>query len=73
MWRCHDFVITNNKITVGVNYDNEEEAYKFDEVFLSVAGFNKPRDIVQVSRRCRFLNSNNIKVVFIDGFNKKNN
>jgi len=41
--------------------------------FLSVAGFNKPRDIVQVSRRCRFLKSNNIKVVFIDGFNKKNN
>jgi hypothetical protein len=30
VWKCHDFVITNNKITVGVNYDNEEEAYKFD-------------------------------------------
>ena len=23
-WRDHDFVLTNTKITVGVNYDNQE-------------------------------------------------
>ena len=47
------FYYNKQKITVGVNYDIEEDEYKFDEVFIAVASFNKPRDIAQVSRRAR--------------------
>jgi hypothetical protein len=70
VWKQLDFIITNNKITVGVNYDVEDEEYMFDEVFIAVAGFNKPRDIAQVSRRPRYLKSNRINIAFFDGFNK---
>jgi hypothetical protein len=65
-WKNHNFVITNTKITVGVNYELND----FDSVFLSIAEFNLPRDIVQVSYRCRNIQSSNINVCFI---NKKNN
>ena len=49
-----DFVMTNNKINVGINY----EKFDFDSVYLSIAGFSSPRDLIQVSYRCR-----NIKVI----------
>ena len=65
-WKEHDFVITNTKITVGVNYELDD----FDTVFLAIADFNLPRDITQVSYRCRNIQSSNINVCFI---NKKNN
>jgi hypothetical protein len=65
-WKDHNFVITNTKITVGVNYELND----FDTVFLSIAEFNLSRDIIQVSYRCRNIQSSNIKVCFI---NKKNN
>ena len=38
-WNKKDFVITNSKITVGVNYELSD----FDLVFLSIAGFISPR------------------------------
>ena len=60
-----DFVITNTKITVGINYDIKD----FHQVFLSVAGFNVARDITQVSYRCRNLIDNIIKVCFIENYN----
>ena len=66
-WSNADFVITNNKINVGVNY----EKCHFDSVYLSIAGFNSPRDIIQVSYRCRQLNTNNIYMCYVN--TKSNN
>lgn len=66
-WETYDFVITNNKINVGINY----EKYDFDSVFLSIASFSSPRDIIQVSYRCRNLNSNNIYVSYLKDSHKK--
>ena len=63
------FVICNTKITVGLNY----EYHDFDSVYLSVAGFNLARDIVQVSMRCRYLKANKINVVLLDKLNKIDN
>ena len=63
-WQISDFVITNNKINVGINY----EKYDFDSVFLSIADFSSPRDLIQVSYRCRFLKSNNIYVSYLKTF-----
>ena len=51
--------MTNNKINVGINY----EKFDFDSVYLSIAGFSSPRDIIQVSYRCRHIKSNNIYVI----------
>ncbi len=62
------FVITNTKITVGVNY----ELADFDFVMLSIAGFNTPRDLIQVSMRCRHLKENLIKVVLLESQNTFN-
>ena len=63
-WSKYDFVITNTKITVGINYELED----FDSVYLAIAGFSSARDIIQVSYRCRKLISNQIKVCYIDNF-----
>jgi hypothetical protein len=65
-WSSYDFVITNTKITVGINYDRLDD---FDTVYLSIAGFNSSRDIIQVSYRCRNIKSNLIKVCYIDKMN----
>jgi hypothetical protein len=67
-WNKKDFIITNTKITVGVNYELKD----FDLVFLSIANFNSARDLTQVSMRCRTLKENLIKVVLLEsqnGFN----
>jgi len=64
-WTKYDFIITNTKITVGVNFDQKY----FDRVYLFIAGFNSTRDIIQVSRRCRTLNDNLIKCSFMDKHN----
>ena len=61
-WSKYDFVITNTKITVGINYELND----FDTVYLSIAGFSSTRDIIQVSYRCRNIKSNNIKVCYIE-------
>jgi len=62
-WEKVDFVMTNNKINVGINY----EKFDFDSVFLSIASFSSPRDIIQVSYRCRQLKSNNIFICYLEG------
>jgi hypothetical protein len=61
-WNNADFVMTNNKINVGINY----EKFDFDSVYLSIAGFSSPRDIIQVSYRCRYIKSNNIFGVYLN-------
>ena len=65
-WIEYDFVISNNKINVGLNFDLEY----FDAVYLSIAGFNSPRDIIQFSYRTRQIKSNKIKFCYLD---KNNN
>ena len=67
-WSKYSFVITNTKITVGINYELND----FDTVYLSIAGFNSTRDIIQVSYRCRNIKSNNIKVCYIEKTNTNN-
>lgn len=62
-WNKVDFVMTNNKMNVGINY----EKYDFDCVFLSIASFSSPRDIIQVSYRCRHLKSNEIYICYLEG------
>ena len=64
-WDNVDFIITNSKITVGVNFDK----HGFNSVFVSIAGFSSPRDVIQASCRIRHLTSNNIYVVFLSSFN----
>jgi len=62
-WRDLDFIITNNIITCGVNYDIPND---FDEAYIFMASFNSPRDIIQVSYRVRDLTSNTINICFMD-------
>ena len=64
-WTETDFIITNSKITVGINY----ELKGFDSVFLSIAGFSSPRDVLQSSARCRQIESNKIYIHFLDKLN----
>ena len=56
-WVNYDFVISNNVITVGVNFD----VMHFDQCYLFIAYFNEMRGIVQFSYRPRNLNDNLIK------------
>ena len=67
-WENVNFIICNTKITVGVNYDNLHNT--FDSVYMGIAGFNAPRDILQVSYRARALSSDLIKICFIDKHSK---
>ena len=59
-WTETDFIITNSKITVGINC----ELQGFDSVFLSIAGFSSPRDVLQSSARCRQIESKKIYIHF---------
>jgi hypothetical protein len=68
-WTQYDFVLSNNVLTVGVNFDVEY----FDQCYLFIAPFNEMRDIVQFSYRPRNLNDDFIKFCFIgEHFNKNN-
>jgi hypothetical protein len=69
-WEGLDFVICNNKITVGVSF---EGITPFDRVYIGVAGMNSPRDILQVSYRPRQLNDELVKICFFDRFNTRPN
>lgn len=60
-WEGKDYVITNNIITCGVNYENLD----FDYTYIFIASHNTPRDIIQVSYRTRHLNSGIIKICYL--------
>ena len=60
-WTKYDFVVSNNVLTVGVNFDVEY----FDQCFLFIAPFNEMRDIVQFSYRPRKITDAIIKLCFI--------
>ena len=64
-WKDVKFIVTNTKITVGINYEGKD----FDCVYMGIAGMNSPRDILQVSYRCRHLNDELIKITFIEKYN----
>ena len=64
-WEGKDYVITNNIITCGVNYENLD----FDYTYIFIASHNTPRDIIQVSYRTRHLNSGIIKNAVNIGLN----
>jgi hypothetical protein len=64
-WVDYDFVISNNKINVGLNFDLSH----FDTAFLSIASFNAPRDVIQFSYRARELKSQTVKYCYLEKFN----
>lgn len=67
-WKTFDFIITNNIITCGVNYERKD----FDFAYIFIASHNSPRDIIQVSYRARFLSSENIKICYMGVMNQPN-
>lgn len=67
-WNHQHFVITNNIITCGVNY----ERLDFDYKYLFVASFNTPRDIIQVSYRARHLSTGKINICYMGKMNQVN-
>lgn len=68
-WKKYDFVISNNKINVGLNFDLKH----FDLIYLSIASYNSPRDIVQFSYRARNIADDKVKYCFIDSRNSNQN
>jgi len=60
-WGDMDYIITNNIITCGVNYEHLD----FDYKYIFIASHNTPRDIIQVSYRARHLNSGIIKICYM--------
>lgn len=67
-WEDKDFIITNNIITCGVNYENMD----FDYKYIFIASHNTPRDIIQVSYRARHLNTGIIKLCYMGKMNQNN-
>jgi hypothetical protein len=67
-WEDKDFIITNNIITCGVNYENLD----FDYKYIFIASHNTPRDIIQVSYRARHLNTGIIKICYMGKMNQPN-
>lgn len=67
-WADYDCVITNQVITCGVNFDLE----RFDEVWMFLMGFVKPREAIQVSARIRKLKENTINVSFLGALKNQN-
>jgi hypothetical protein len=67
-WGDQHFIITNNIITCGVNYENLD----FDYKYLFIASHNTPRDIIQVSYRARHLNTGIIKICYMGKMNQSN-
>lgn len=54
-WEGLNLILTNTVLTAGVSYTNH-----VDEVYLLAASFSNARDLIQVSMRCRNLESKNI-------------
>lgn len=67
-WKNLSFVMTNNIITCGVNYEIED----FDYKYLFIAPFNTPRDIIQVSYRARHLSTGIINICYMGMMNQPN-
>lgn len=66
-WSKVKLVITNSKITVGVNYNQSD----YDLCYIAKASFNSPREITQVSARIRQLRDNQIYITYLPGLTPK--
>lgn len=63
-WDAYDFVVSNNVISCGLSYENQDYSY----MYMFIASFNLARDMVQFSYRVRSLLENKIYVSFIPAF-----
>ena len=57
-WSKYKLIVTNTVLTAGVSYTVPD----VDEVYLFAASFSKPRDLIQVSYRCRALSSRKVYI-----------
>jgi hypothetical protein len=58
LWSQYQYVVYTSSITVGVNYDHENQ---FDDLFMSFSACScTPRDNMQSSLRARHINSNTL-------------
>jgi Ni2+-binding GTPase involved in maturation of urease and hydrogenase len=64
-WQNYNFVVTNTKINVGLNF----EVVHFHKVYACLAGYNISRDVIQATYRCRTLIDNSIHICFVDKIN----
>ena len=67
-WKDLDFIVINNIVTCGVNYENLD----FDYKYLFIAPHNTPRDIIQVSYRARYLSTGIINICYMGSMNSTN-
>jgi hypothetical protein len=67
-WNDLKFIITNNILTCGVNYENKD----FDYKYIFIASHNLPRDVIQVSYRVRHLLSGIIIICYMGSMNQSN-
>lgn len=63
-WNDCCAVVTNSKITVGINFDR----IGFDKAYLSLACFSSPRDVIQSSYRARNLNANEVTAIILSDY-----
>ena len=60
-WINKDFIITNNIITCGVNFEKDH----FHKKYIFMEDFNKSRDIAQISARARIILEKQINICFL--------
>jgi hypothetical protein len=60
-WKDMGFIIANNMITCGVNY----EGLDFDKEYIFVAKHNSPRDLIQFTYRPRHLTTGIINICYL--------
>jgi len=63
-WKDCDYIIVNQSITVGVNFDLKNH---FDSIFIANAAFTTCREFIQSSRRIRWPTSRTIYYVNLGG------
>ena len=65
----YDFIISNNVITVGLNFDDKY----FHQAYLFIGPFNKARDMVQFAYRARTLLNNTVNYCYLNGRSNSDN
>ena len=62
-WAKYKLIVVNTVLTAGVSYEGRD----VDEVYLYAAPFSKPRDLMQVSYRCRAVSSGKVYLTYLNG------
>jgi hypothetical protein len=65
----NDFIISNNVITVGWNFDVKY----FHQVYLFIGPFKKAQDMVKISYRARTLLNNTVNYCYLNGRSNSDN